>query len=230
MTDDSGLSVLDSFEGELLPDPLPAEPFTLFRAWFDGALDAKRQPNPNAMTLATVDADGRPSARIVLCKGIDEATGSVVFYTNYQSRKGRALDANPYATLVFHWDYADRQVRIEGRVEKATAHESDAYFQSRRWESRLGAWASEQSEPIASREDLLAQVTEKALDLELDMSAIVDGGGEGLEIPRPAHWGGYRVVAERVELWCGGTGRVHDRAEWRRASESGPWATTRLQP
>lgn len=224
-------------EGELLPDPLPAEPFGLVGAWLQEATGRAVQPNPNAMTLATVDPDGRPSARVVLCKGLDTAAGVVVFYTNYQSRKGEALAANAYAALVMHWDALDRQVRIEGPVVKSPGAESDAYFRTRRWESRLGAHASEQSRPIESRGALLERVALKAVELGLDMTAIVDRGGEGLEIPRPAHWGGYRVGAARVELWCGGVGRVHDRARWERSIEpqgegfrAGAWSSTRLQP
>ncbi|MEM7754128.1 MAG: pyridoxamine 5'-phosphate oxidase [Planctomycetota bacterium] len=221
----------------MLPDPLPAEPFTLFRAWFDEAEAAKNQPNPNAMTLATVDADGRPSARIVLCKGIESEPGCVIFYTNYQSRKGRALEANPAAALIFHWDHPDRQVRIEGVVERTTPAESDAYYNSRRWESRIGAWASDQSQPVESRERLLEQVSEKVMELDLDLAKLADGKGDELEIPRPAHWGGFRVWVDRMELWSGGTGRVHDRAAWTRKREVkdgavawGAWDATRLQP
>ena len=230
-------SLVEAYSSEMLPDPLPGEPFGLFGAWFDEAREREIQPNPNAMTLATVDPDGRPSARIVLCKAIHPDPGRVVFYTNYNGRKGRALEANPYASLVFHWDPLDRQVRIQGPVTRSPAEESDAYFRSRRWESRLGAWASDQSEPIESREALLEQVAERAIELGIDMTKVVDGGGENLEIPRPAHWGGYRVWAERVELWCAGTGRVHDRAEWTREltlADDGftadPWSATRLQP
>lgn len=237
MPDESPHSVIDAFDGETLPDPLPDEPFALFGGWFDEAQASGNQPNPNAMTVATVTPDGKPGARIVLCKGVEPDRGSIVFYTNYQSPKGRALEANPYAALVFHWDHFDRQVRIEGVVERTSAAESDAYFQSRRWESRLGAWASDQSQPIESRARLLEKVTERAMELDLDIAKIADGKGEELEIRRPAHWGGFRVTAERVELWTGGTGRVHDRASWTRkpvahngAVEWGPWSATRLQP
>jgi pyridoxamine 5'-phosphate oxidase len=237
MPDDSSLSTLDAYEGEQLPSPLPDDPFALFRAWFDDARARMDQPNPNAMTLATVDADGRPSGRVVLCKGIEESPGCILFYTNYESRKGEALAANPCASLTFHWDHTDRQVRIEGPVTRTTPEESDAYFRTRRWESRLGAWSSDQSRPIESRDALLEKVTEKVMELGLDLSKIVDGQGEELDIPRPPHWGGFRVWAERMELWVGGTGRVHDRAAWTRtltkqgeAYEVGAWESTRLQP
>ncbi|HZW08387.1 MAG TPA: pyridoxamine 5'-phosphate oxidase [Phycisphaerales bacterium] len=224
------MSTYESFESSpTLPDPLPAEPFSLFRAWFEEAAALGATPNPNAMTLATIDPDGRPSARIVLCKGIDAPTGCLVFFTNYESRKGRALDANPRAATVFHWDHAERQARIEGAVQRSSPGESDAYFASRPWESRLGAWASDQSRPIASREALLRQAADKVLELGIDLGAAVRG--DPVEIPRPPHWGGYRLIADRVELWVGGAGRLHDRACWERPpGGTGPWRGTRLQP
>ena len=219
--------------GETLPDHLPKSPLPLFRAWFDEAQERNLQPNPNAMTLATVDPDGHPSARIVLCKAIHD--DCLVFYTNYEGRKGRALAANPRAAVVFHWDQFDRQIRIEGPVTRSPAAESDAYFHSRRWESRLGAWSSDQSEPIGSREALINKVRHTADELGVDMAAAV--GGQPIEIDRPAHWGGFRLWFERVELWCGGIGRVHDRAGWTRTLKAdgegfrgGSWSGTRLQP
>lgn len=210
-----------------LPEPLPAEPFGLFAAWFDEARERKITPNPNAMALATVDPDGRPSVRIVLCKSIDAAGGSIVFFTNYQSRKGEALEAHPRAAAVFHWDRFERQVRIEGPVERVSAEESDAYFRSRRWESRLGALASDQSRPIESREALLEKVAAKIMEFDIDIAAAVRG--DPVEIPRPRHWGGFRLNADRVELWQGSTGRVHDRAVWTRTNTE-HWSVTRLQP
>ncbi len=215
-----------------LPDPLPADPMPLFHAWLDEAFAQRIQPNPNAMTLATVDADGQPSARTVLCKGIDESLGRVTFYTNRQSRKGMALKHEPRVALLFHWDAFDRQVRIEGRVTQTTDQESDAYFQSRRIESRLGAWASDQSKPIASRDELLSKVVDAMARFKVSLDDM-----EAEEIPRPPHWGGYHVWANRVELWVGGPGRVHDRARWERTLNTsgdgfsgGPWSVTRLQP
>lgn len=184
---------------------------------------------------ATIDPDGRPSARVVLCKELVEKDGYLVFYTNYRGRKGRALEANPRAAAVLHWDHFDRQVRVEGPVVRSPAAESDAYFHSRRWESRVGAWASDQSEPIASRAALLAKVQSTARELGVDLAAGV--AGQPVEIERPPHWGGYRLWFDRVELWCGGVGRVHDRAAWTRALtpagegfRAGPWSATRLQP
>lgn len=220
-------------EGETLPDHLPKSPLTLFRAWFDDAQQRKLQPNPNAMTLATIDPDGRPSARIVLCKEIHG--DCLVFYTNYEGRKGRALAAHPRAAVVFHWDQFDRQVRIEGPVTRSPAEESDAYFHSRRWESRVGAWASDQSEPIESRDALLNKVRHTADRLGVDLAGAVSG--QPVEVARPPHWGGYRLWFERVEFWCGGIGRVHDRAHWVRpltpsgeGFKGGHWESTRLQP
>jgi len=237
MPDGPPQSVSGAFTRATLPEPLPGEPFTLFGEWFDEARAAGDQPNPNAMTLATVDADGKPTARIVLCKGMEPGPGCVHFYTNYTSVKGRSLEVNPHAALVFHWDHTDRQVRIEGVVTPMSAAESDAYFQTRPWQSRLGAWASDQSEPIASREKLLAQVEARAARFGLTAEQVRTGEAEGIEIPRPTHWGGFRLWADRVELWVGGVGRVHDRAEWRRALTNangepawGPWSSTRLQP
>jgi len=222
-----------------LPDQLPESPIALFKAWFDQAQSAKDQPNPNAMTIATIDPDGRPSARIVLCKAIHDDPGCLVFHTNYRGRKGKALQANPRVSLVFHWDHEERQVRIEGPATRSPEAESDAYFAGRRWESRVGAWASDQSEPIGSRQALIDKL--KAVLEEYDVDVEAAERGEPVHIPRPAHWGGQRVWFERVELWCGAAGRVHDRAEWTRELTSaeidgapgytgGPWSSTRVQP
>lgn len=222
---------LRSFEiRDGLPDPLPAEPMALFRAWFDEAQAARAQPNPNAMTLATATPDGAPSARIVLCKEILREPEALVFYTNYDSRKGRDLRANPRAAAVFHWDTFDRQVRIEGSIEQSPAAESDAYFASREWQKRVGAWASRQSEPLASRDELAQRVLETVLELGLDPVALLNG--QPLPIPRPPHWGGFRLIPLAIELWVGGPGRIHDRARWTRAADGhgGAWSATRLFP
>lgn len=229
-----------------LPEPLPGEPLATVRAWLDDATARKVTDNPNAIALATVDPDGRPSVRMVLCKDIDPVGGSLTFFTNYDSRKGRALAANPRAACVFHWDADERQVRVEGVVRRATPAESDAYFATRHWQSRIGAWASRQSEPIESREALLMQVAEAVLAQDIDMAALLDAGPEDrpvVRIPRPPFWGGFRLWADRVELWVGGSGRIHDRALWSRefgAGDSGVdagapsvvrgWSVTRLQP
>src|SRR5690606_18116901 len=187
-------------------------------------------PNPNAMTLATVTPDGRPAARIVLCKAFaDDA--SVDFYTNRRSRKGLDLTAHPVASLLFHWDHAGRQARFDGQVALVPDAESDAYFASRPWPRRLGAWASDQSQPIESRAALEAKVRTlmERFGLDPDNPPPPDAA---VEIPRPEHWGGYRLRAERVELWAAQGARLHDRAEWRRAlaAPPGPWQARRLQP
>jgi pyridoxamine 5'-phosphate oxidase len=208
-----------------LPEPLPAEPLALAAAWLAEAIQRRDQPNPNAMVLATTDAAGQPSARIVLCKEIEPLGGSVRFVSNYDSRKGRELAANPRAALLFHWDHLHRQVRMEGQVEKASPAESDGYFATRARASQLGAHASRQSEPIASA---------AALQAQLDATRARFTG----VVPRPPHWGGYVLWVETVELWMEGTSRLHDRARWSRELSlscgarpvAGPWAATRLQP
>jgi pyridoxamine 5'-phosphate oxidase len=227
---------------ERLPEPLPNDPLPLFQSWFEDAAARRLQPNPNAMTLATIDPDGRPSARIVLCKGIDAAAGVVVFYTNYSGRKGLALSANPIAALVMHWDHIDRQVRIEGPVVKSPPEESDAYFASRPWASRIGAWASDQSRPVTGRTEMHQRVDDVMRRFGLD-PASPPAGGATVNIPRPPHWGGFRVFMDRVELWTSGAGRVHDRGLWQRRlqpdgphlwrpaeGQEGAWRATRLQP
>lgn len=223
---------------ELLPDPLPENPFGLAVRWLDDASTLRAQPNPNSMVLATVARDGAPSARVVLCKGIDPEAGYVVFYTNYRSRKGRELAGNPRAAAVMHWDQLHRQVRIEGVVVEAPAAESDAYFETRPWQSRLGAWASAQSEPIGSRRELAAAVRAAASRLG---TPVPEPENDSLQpapaIPRPPHWGGYRLYAQSIELWVEGEARIHDRARWSRSltvsasgCSGGPWSVTRLQP
>jgi pyridoxamine 5'-phosphate oxidase len=189
-------------------------PFRQFDAWFAQAVDAKL-PEPNTMTLATVDSRGRPSARIVLIKGVDER--GFVFFTNYESRKGRELADNPHASLLFYWIELERQVRIEGTVVKASPAESDQYFESRPLGSRIGAWASEQSQAIESRAVLEAREKE-----------ISEKYGE--HPPRPPHWGGYRLIPDAIEFWQGRPSRLHDRLLYTRAVEGGDWQITRLSP
>ena len=200
--------------------------------WYRSARERKLQRNPDAMTVATIDPDGRPSARVVLCKAVEADPGCVVFYTNKRSRKGRALEANPRAAVVLHWDAVERQIRLEGPVVPTGEAENDAYFASRHPASRVGAWASDQSEPIESRDALMEKVAERVMGLGLDLD-----NAENPDIPRPPHWGGYRVWADTVELWIGSPARVHDRAVWTRDLEPragtftpGPWSATRLQP
>lgn len=189
-------------------------PFTQFRSWLDQAV-AAQLPQPLGMALATASADGRPSVRIVLLRGFD-ARG-FVFFTNYESRKAQELDSNPQAALAFYWAELDRQVRIEGRVERISAEESDTYFASRPRGSRLGAWASPQSQIIADR-DLLDRRME---ELEAKYA-------EG-DIPRPPYWGGYRVVPVSIEFWQGQVNRLHDRLRYRRL-DGDSWCLERLAP
>lgn len=201
------------YMGESLNEAdLAADPFTQFQHWFDEALRAEL-PTPNAMTLATVGTDGAPSARIVLLKGIDH--NGFVFYTNYMSRKGRELAANPRAALVFHWTDLEREVRIDGSVEKVTAAESDEYFASRPLPSRHAAIASPQSEVVASRAVLEARFAAAAAD-------------HGEAAPRPAQWGGYRLKPVTVEFWQGRPSRLHDRLLY--TLQDGRWTLSRLAP
>ena len=189
------------------PDPLHQ-----FQQWLQEAIDAK-VPEPNAMTLATVDAQLRPSTRVVLIKGLDER--GIVWYTNYDSRKGQALAGNPFAALQFHWVELERVVRIEGRVVKVSEEESDAYYASRPLDSRIGAWASPQSQVIDSRATLVA-------------NAAKYGARFLLKPPRPPHWGGYRLEPDRWEFWQGRKSRLHDRLRYR--LENGAWLRERLAP
>jgi pyridoxamine 5'-phosphate oxidase len=194
---------------ETASDP---DPLRQFQLWLDQAI-AAQLPEPNAMTLATVGEDGRPSTRIVLIKGLDE--GGIVWYTNYESRKGRELAAQPFAALQFHWVELERVVRIEGRVSKVSDAESDAYFASRPLDSRIGAWASPQSRVIASRAELMARAARY-------------GARFMLSPPRPPHWGGYRLVPDRWEFWQGRKSRLHDRLRYTQAG--GDWVRERLAP
>lgn len=228
---------------QTLPDPLPHDPLQTAAHWLAQAFDEQVSPNPNAMALATVGQDGAPSVRIVLCKDIVLPAGYVLFFSNYQSRKGAELAARPRASVVFHWDSLHRQVRIEGFVVRSPARESDDYYASRPWLSRVGAWASQQSQPIGSRHDMLDALKAQAARFGGELSGgdaqPIGATSERQTIPRPAHWGGYRLWAETVELWVEGEYRIHDRARWtRRLSPIGdseqfhatPWHAVRLQP
>ena len=195
-------------------DHPPADPLP----WFDRWMQDARQtglPNPNAMTLATIDPDGRPSARIVLLKSIDRQ--GAVFFTNRDSRKGLALRAKPRAALLFHWDSLDRQVRIEGAATLVSDAESDVYFATRSRGSQIGAWASAQSQPVTSRAEL-----QRAADA-------ITKKYEGKDVPRPPHWGGYRVIPASLEFWQGRPTRLHERLLYRRQSDGG-WLIERLAP
>ncbi|WP_020684118.1 pyridoxamine 5'-phosphate oxidase [Comamonas testosteroni] len=194
---------------ESASDPNPLQQFD---QWLQEAVSAQ-VPEPNAMTVATVSEDLRPSTRIVLIKGYDER--GIVWYTNYDSRKGRQLAGNPFAALQFHWVELERVVRIEGRVEKVSAEESDAYFASRPLDSRIGAWASPQSQVISSRSVLVANAAKYSAQFLLNP-------------PRPAHWGGFRLVPERWEFWQGRKSRLHDRLSYRQEGQQ--WIRERLAP
>ena len=189
-----------------------ADPLQQFGQWLDQAISAQ-VPEPNAMTLATVDSQQKPSTRIVLIKGFD-ARG-IVWFTNYDSRKGQQLAANPYAALQFHWVELERVVRIEGRVEKIAEEESDAYFNSRPLDSRIGAWASPQSQVISGRAVLVANAAKYAAKFLL-------------QPPRPPHWGGYRLLPERWEFWQGRPSRLHDRLRY--TPQDSGWLRERLAP
>jgi pyridoxamine 5'-phosphate oxidase len=227
-----------TFWTETLADPLPANPLEIASQWLAQARLDAAQPNPNSMVLATVDGRGRPSARVVLCKDIAPQQGYILFYTNYHSRKGADLHGNPRAAVVFHWDHRHRQVRAEGQVETLTDAENDAYFRTRAWQSRLGAWASQQSQPVDSRATLAAAVAREASRFGIPYGGPGTSEPEGVsvDVPRPPNWGGYRLYTDAVELWVEGEFRVHDRARWTRTlpesrpAEGGAWLATRLQP
>lgn len=191
-----------------------SNPFEQFKLWFDQAV-AAQLPEPNAMTIATATLDGKPSARMVLLKDCDER--GFVFYTNYQSNKGQQLIENPWGAIVFWWAQLERQVRIEGRVEKVSDAESDEYFNSRPIGSQLGAWASNQSQVVESREVLERQLEQLKEEYE------------NKDVPRPSHWGGFRVIPDEIEFWQGRPNRLHDRLLYRRG-ENGSWIIQRLSP
>jgi pyridoxamine 5'-phosphate oxidase len=191
------------------------EPLRLFSAWLTEAT-ATEPRDPTAMTLATVDADGAPNARMVLLKGVDER--GFVFYTNVESQKGRELAAHPQAALVFHWKSLNRQVRVRGPVEPVTAAEADAYFATRPKQAQIGAWASKQSAPLESR-----LAFEKAVALYAAKYALS-------EVPRPPNWSGYRIMPREIEFWHDRPFRLHDRIVFARESPGAPWSKTRLYP
>lgn len=192
------------------------EPFALFGVWMADA-SASEPCDPNAMTLATVDADGLPNARIVLLKGFDER--GFCFFTNTRSAKGRELDGAGKAAIVFHWKSLARQVRARGLISRVSDAEADAYYLTRPWGSRIGAWASDQSQPLASRDELVARVAE-----------VEKRHPEGSDLPRPPHWTGYRLTPLAIEFWHDRPFRLHDRIVFSRAAAGEPWARQRLFP
>ncbi|WP_166358796.1 pyridoxamine 5'-phosphate oxidase [Pseudomonas akapageensis] len=199
----------------LTEEQAPAEPFELFRKWFEQAVKTEQLPvEANSMVLATVDQDGRPHCRVLLLKGLDDQ--GFTFFTNYDSAKGQQLAVNPFAAMTFFWPALERQVRIEGRVERVTPQESDAYYQVRPLGSRLGAWASPQSQVIADRaelEGLLKSTEQRFSDAQPHC---------------PEHWGGYRLLPERIEFWQGRPSRLHDRLNYR--LQDNVWQRERLAP
>lgn len=201
--------------GELSEAAAGDNPIDLFMAWIETARESGAILEPNAMTLATVSADGAPSARMVLLKEVDD-DGSFVFYTNRMGRKGHEITTNPRVALVFWWEPLERQVRIEGTIVETSAEETATYFASRPRESRIGAWASNQSQPIANRQELEQQF------------ASADAEHPGEDVPVPPWWGGYAIQPTAIEFWQGRMGRVHDRLSYTR--EGPKWSLTRLQP
>ncbi|MFQ5608732.1 MAG: pyridoxamine 5'-phosphate oxidase [Woeseiaceae bacterium] len=228
------------FLAPTLPDELPDNPMDWANAWLEEASAQQVQRNPNSMTLGTVSADGRPSARVVLCKAFVTDPGYVVFYTNYQSQKVVELKANPHVAATFHWDAIGRQIRLEGQAVLSPASESDGYFASRDRGSQIGAWGSDQSAPIASRQALKNQVQSRAGEFGVDVGNALPSidGQTRAESPRPPHWGGIRIWPQKIELWLEGADRIHDRAAWQRVLTPdgdhdfnvGNWAGQRLQP
>lgn len=212
----------------MLDKALPKNPMPMLSEWLEESWTTADTPNPNKMAITSarvLDGVAYPSTRIVLLKDANFDSGFVVFYTNYQSRKGRELLSNSRASALIHWDKLGRQVGLEGVIVKSPPEESDAYFATRHRSSRIGAWASNQSQPVDSRDDLVANL--KATEQRF----------EGQEVPRPPHWGGLRLWIDHIELWCDGEFRLHDRAVWQRSLDhatdptaGGEWSVTRLQP
>lgn len=225
------MTVRDECDEWLAQDPLPVDPLPILADWQRDAFDQGLQSNPHAIALATVEPDGAPAVRMVLCKRIDVELGEVIFYTDRRSRKGCALANHPRAAAVFYWGPQNRQARVTGEVRFVDDSEADAYFATRPSDSQLGAWASEQSHPIDSRRDL-----ERRLSAEAKRFGIKPGNSPCAELPRPPHWVGYAIQLDRIELWVSRPGRIHDRVVWKRPARASraearcPWTSQRLQP
>lgn len=200
-------------KGGIIDSELPDNPVEYFKIWLDEALKSKVM-EPNAMSLATADKNGFPNVRMVLLKGVED--DAIHFYTNYESEKGKELDVNPYASVAFWWPELERQIRISGNVKKLTEKESEEYFHSRPRESQVGAWSSNQSREVKSREDLQNRFD----DLKKKF--------DGVDIPKPEFWGGYQITIEKIEFWQGRPGRLHDRIQYVKNSKE--WTKSRLQP
>ncbi|HCA38848.1 MAG: pyridoxamine 5'-phosphate oxidase [Planctomycetaceae bacterium] len=198
-------------------DALSNDPVEAMQRWLDDATEFAGRPNPNAVALATVDGEGRPTLRMMLLKGLDER--GAVIYTNLHSRKATQIAANPKVALLMHWDVLGRQIRIEGSVTPVSDEEADTYFASRPWASKIGAVASDQSSPLESREQLAERVIETAMQYPL-----------GSDVPRPPHWSGLRVSLDRVELWQEGDDRLHDRIVFTPTADGTTWTKHRLWP
>jgi len=232
--------VANPFMTPTLPAELPDNPMSWAEAWLNEAIHRSVQRNPNTMSLATVADDGQVSARVVLCKAFVVDPGYVVFYTNYRSRKIVELQSNPKVAATFHWDALGRQIRLECAAVLSPPDESDTYFATRDWGSQIGAWGSDQSSPLTSRQALKEQVLERARALGVDVSDDLQSlaSDDKPDISRPTHWGGVRLWPHTIELWIEGTDRIHDRASWRRSMSAvgdhdfvtGAWTGTRLQP
>ncbi len=215
----------------------PHDPLPILKQWLERASDLTDRRNPHSLVLATTGAEGRPDARVILLKRFDDRTGYLVFYTNYESAKGRQLEALAEACAVFHWDRLGLQARLRGPVVASPAAESDEYFATRGWQSQLAAWSSRQSRTVSSRAELNARMNETAGRFGGDRDDWSHAPPPGA-VTRPPFWGGYRLFARTVELWMQGQARLHDRILWSRnleaAGESGfrrgPWSAKRLQP
>lgn len=202
-----------------IKEPFPADPFPVLVQWLKEATDSGAYADANAMALATATPEGRPSVRIVLCKAIEPDRHALTFFTNYESRKGAELAANPRASVVFHWPHAGRQARVEGEIQRLSDSENDAYFRTRPLLSRIGANVSRQSTPIPSRAVLIREAARVAAASCLEFG-----------VSRPAYWGGYRLHADCVELWTACEGRLHQRLQWRRSGGAAGWTRQELSP